>query len=62
MLEDYYIYILIIILFSVCCILIRRLRQNEIYRMNNIILQNHLFEMQNKIDMLEVLVNKYYSK
>ena len=60
MMEEYFIYILIIILFSVYCILIRRLRQNEIYRMNNIILQNHLFEMQNKIDMLEMITNRNY--
>ena len=47
-------FVIIIILFSICCILIKKLKQNDKYRLDNIILQQHLFEMQNKIDMLEM--------
>lgn len=56
--DKYFLYVLIIILFSICCIFWFRLKKYEYYKINNIILQNHLFEMQNRIDMLEMIANK----
>lgn len=58
MAEYCLLYFLIVILFSICCIFWFRLKKYEQYRINNIILQNHLFEMQNRIDMLEMITNK----
>lgn len=59
MADQYFLYVLIIILFSICCIFWFRLKKYEHYRINNVILQNHLFEMQNRIDMLEMITNKH---
>lgn len=57
--DHYFLYFLIIVLFSICCIFWYKLKQYEHFRINNVILQNHLFEMQNRIDMLEMITNKH---
>ena len=39
-------FVIIIILFSICCILIKKLKQNDKYRLDNIILQkNNNYEL-----------------